>query len=94
MPTTRLPQSLFLWLLAAFAVFAYPVFAYWALNTLGTALPSYPKQVYVQVYGSGPALVAIGLIGLRFHRLLLGMASLGIGICWIAAILYELWAKG
>ena len=91
--TTHLSQGPFLWLLAAFALFAYPVFGYWALNTMGVALPNYQKQVYIQVYGSGPTLVAIGLVGLNFHRPILGMGSLGLGICWLGAILYELLTK-
>ena len=55
--------------------------------------PNYPKQVYVQVFCSGPALVAIGLVALRFRRPLLGVASLGLGLYWIGAILYELYTK-
>ena len=91
--TTRLSQGPFLLLLAAFALFAYPVMAYGALNTLWVDLPSYPKQVYVRVFWSGPALVVIGLVGLRFRRPLFGVASLGLGLYWIGAIFYEVYTK-
>ena len=92
--TTRLHRGPFLLLLAAFALFAYPVVAYWALHALQLDWPRYPKQTYVQLYGSGPALVGIGLVALRFHRPIVAMASLGLGIYWIGAIFYELWTKG
>lgn len=92
--TTRLSQASFLLLLMAFALFAYPVVAYWAFNAWQLGWPSYPKQAYVQVYGSGPALVGIGLLALRFHRPILAMASLGLGTYWLGAICYELCTKG
>jgi uncharacterized membrane protein YiaA len=91
--TTRLSQGPFFLLLAAFALFAYPVVAHCAHNTLQVNLPSYPKQAYVQVFWSGPALVVIGLVGLHYRRPLQGMASLALGLCWIGAILYEVYTK-
>ena len=91
--TTRLSQGPLFLLLAAFALFAYPVVAYGALNVLLVDLPSYPKQGYVQVFWSGPALVVVGLLGLRFRRPLVGVASLGLGLYWIGAILHEIYTK-
>jgi hypothetical protein len=91
--TTRLSQGPFFLLLAAFTLFAYPVVAYWAMDVLAVNWPSYPTQVYVQAFCSGPALVAIGLVGLRFRRPFLGVASLGLGLYWTGAILYELYTK-
>ena len=66
---------------------------YWVARTVHIQLPTYPNQVHVQVYGSGPALVAIGLLALRFGRPVLGIASLGLGIYWIGAIIYELYTE-